>query len=64
MVLAQAMACRVPVIATTNSGGLDLITDGIEGCIIPIRDPGAIRDRVLQLYHGPDLRENMAQAAL
>jgi len=63
-VLAQAMACRVPVIATTNSGGPDLITDGVEGFIIPIRDPEAIRDRVLQLYHDPDLRENMAQAAL
>jgi len=64
MVLTQAMACAVPVIATTNSGGRDLITEGVEGFIIPIRSPEAIREKVLELYHNPDLRDKMAQAAL
>jgi len=63
-VIAQAMACGIPVIATTNTGGRDIISDGVEGFIIPIRDPQAIREKVLELYHNPDLRDKMAQAAL
>jgi glycosyltransferase involved in cell wall biosynthesis len=64
MVMAEAMACGLPVIATTNTGSEDLFTDGVEGFIVPIRDPEAIRDRVLKLYNDPDLRNEMSRAAL
>lgn len=64
LVIAQAMACGLPVIATTNSGAEDLFTNGIEGFIVPIRDSEAIREKVLYLYKHPDVREEMAQAAL
>jgi glycosyltransferase involved in cell wall biosynthesis len=57
------MACGLPVIATTNSGAASLFTDGQEGFIVPIRDPGAIRQKVLYLYEHPDVRDAMAQAA-
>jgi glycosyltransferase involved in cell wall biosynthesis len=63
-VLAQAMACGVPVISTTNTGGQDLFTDGIEGYVIPIRDVDALREKVLFLYHHPSVRDAMAAAAL
>ena len=39
MVMAQAMACGLPVIATTNISAEDLFTDGVEGFIVPIRIP-------------------------
>jgi len=64
MVQAEGMACGLPVIATANTGAEDLFTDGIEGFIVPIRDPEAIRDRVLRLYNDPDLRNEMSRAAL
>jgi starch synthase len=64
LVLAQAMACGVPVIATTNTGASDLLTDGAEGFIVGIRDPAAIREKVLYLYEHPERREEMARAAL
>ncbi|MBK8030812.1 MAG: glycosyltransferase family 4 protein [Chloroflexi bacterium] len=64
MVMAQAMACGVPVIATTNTGSRDLFTDGVEGFIVPIRDSQAIHEKILHLYHNPELRDKMAQAAL
>lgn len=64
MVQAQAMACGLPVIATTNTGAEDLFTDGVEGFIVPIRAPEAIRERVLRLYNDRDLREDMSRAAL
>jgi len=64
LVQAQAMACGLPVIATTNTGAEDLFTDGVEGFIVPIRDPEAIREKVMYLYKHPEVREEMAQAAL
>jgi len=64
LVQAQAMACGVPVIATTNTGGASLFTDGKEGFIIPIRDVEAIRDRILRLYRDPELQREMSTNAL
>jgi glycosyltransferase involved in cell wall biosynthesis len=63
LVQAQAMACGLPVIATTNTGAASLFTDGKEGFIVPIRSPEAIREKILYLYEHPDVREAMAQAA-
>lgn len=64
LVQAQAMACGLPVIATANTGAEDLFTDGVEGFVVPIRDPKAIRDKLLYLYEHPEARDRMAQAAL
>ena len=64
MVQPQAMACGLPVIATPNTGAEDLFTDGVEGFIVPVRDPGTIRERVLRLYQDPGLRDEMSRAAL
>jgi alpha-maltose-1-phosphate synthase len=64
MVQGQALACGLPVIATVNTGAEDLFTDGVEGFIVPIRDPEAIRDRILRLYRDPELRREMSRAAL
>jgi len=64
LVIAQAMACGVPVIATTNTGGPDLITDGVNGFIVPIRSPEAIADRLQYLHSRPDARAAMGRAAL
>ncbi|HEY0866056.1 MAG TPA: glycosyltransferase [Fimbriimonas sp.] len=63
LVQAEAMACGCPVIATTNTGGEDLFTDGLEGFIVPIRDPLAIAERLQQLADDPDLQRNMAGRA-
>ncbi len=64
LVQAQAMACGCPVICSTNTGGEDLFTDGTEGFIVPIRDPGALADRLQRLADNPALQHSMRAAAL
>ena len=63
-VMNEAMACGIPVIATTNSGGPDLITDGKDGFVVPIRSAAAIGERIEYLYSHPEERAAMGRAAL
>jgi glycosyltransferase involved in cell wall biosynthesis len=64
MVIGEAMACGCPVIASANTGASELINDGVEGFIVPIRSPKVIADRLQQLADQPQVRERMGQAAL
>jgi glycosyltransferase involved in cell wall biosynthesis len=64
MVQPQAMACGLPVIHTTNTGGEDIVRDGIDGFCIPIRDVEAIKEKILLLYENPDKRTEMGANAL
>ena len=63
LVQAQAMACGIPIIATTNTGGEDLFSDGVEGFIVPIRNADAIAEKIAQLLRFPNDLEMMGQAA-
>ncbi len=64
MVMAQAMACGCPVIASCNTGGEDLFNDGDEGYIVPIRDVDALTNRLQVFADNPQLRAAMGQRAL
>ncbi len=63
LVLPQAMACGLPLICTTNTGGEDLIEDGKEGFILPIRDAEALKEKIIYLYDHQDICYEMGQAA-
>jgi glycosyltransferase involved in cell wall biosynthesis len=62
MVIAQALACGLPVICTTNTGGDALVRDGVNGFVVPIRDPDAIAAR-LELVRGDPARLAAMQRA-
>jgi alpha-maltose-1-phosphate synthase len=64
LVQGQALACGCPVLASTNTGGEDLFTDGVEGFIVPVRDVEALTDRMQHLADDPTLQQRMNQAAL
>lgn len=63
MVQAQAMACGLPLICTTNTGGEDLVEDGSEGFVIPIRDVEALKQKLLWCYQNRDACRQMGEAA-
>jgi glycosyltransferase involved in cell wall biosynthesis len=63
MVQPQAMACGLPVICTTNTGGEDIVREGIDGFVIPIRDVEALKEKLTYLYENQDICEAMGQSA-
>jgi glycosyltransferase involved in cell wall biosynthesis len=62
-VQAQAMACGLPVVSTKNTGGEDIIRDGKDGFIIPIRDVEALKEKIMYLYDNRDICNEMGQLA-
>lgn len=63
MVVPQAMACALPVIITENVGAKDLVRDGENGFVVPIRSPEIIADRLRLLHDDPVLARNMGESA-
>ncbi|MBI5401669.1 glycosyltransferase family 4 protein [Candidatus Wolfebacteria bacterium] len=63
MVQPQAMACGLPVVCTTNTGGEDIIKDGIDGFVIPIRDIERLKEKLLYLYKNSEICVKMGQFA-
>jgi glycosyltransferase involved in cell wall biosynthesis len=63
MVLLQAMACGLPVICTTNTGGEDVVREGRDGFVIPIRDVEKLKEKILYFYEHPEEREEMGWCA-
>jgi len=63
MVQIQAMACELPLICTTNTGGSDIITEGVEGFVVPIREVEALKSKMLYLFNNQDLAKSMGKAA-
>lgn len=63
LVLGQAMACGCPVICSRNTGGEDLLEDGREGFVVPIRDPRSITARLEELAQDQSLQNRMGEAA-
>jgi len=60
-VMAEAMYLAKPLIITHVSGAEDVVEDGANGFIVPLRDPDALADRILCLYRDASLRNQMGQ---
>lgn len=63
MVVAQAMACGLPVIVTENVGARDLVQDGVNGFVVPVGSPEAITERLRYLYEQPERCREMGEQA-
>lgn len=59
LVLGEAMSHGLPIVTTTNTAAEDIIIDGVEGYIVPIRDSEAIFNKLQALADDPQLLETM-----
>jgi glycosyltransferase involved in cell wall biosynthesis len=63
LVIAQAMACGLPVVATDATGIGELVDDGVEGLIVPARDSVALARALDTLLGDPERATEMGRAA-
>ena len=58
----EAMARRVPVVASGVGGIPEVISSGVDGMLVPPGDPAALADAVASLLEDPRLRHRMGEA--
>ncbi len=63
MVVLEAMAAGLPVIATRVEGTPEAITDGVEGVLAEPRDPASLAEAIRSLITGKHDWSQMAEAA-
>lgn len=63
MVLTEAFAAGTPVLASAIAGYSDVVTDGVDGVLVPPGDPQRLAEELLQLAHEPARIATMGGAA-
>ena len=59
----EAMACGLPVIVSEHTFASDIVIDGVNGYVVPIRDASSISERIRRLVDDEDLRSEMGANA-
>ncbi len=58
----EAMAQRLPIVATSVGGIPELVRDGVHGLLVPTNDPAALADAVGKLANDPSMRAAMGES--
>lgn len=62
-VIPEAMACGTPVVSTDcPHGPNEIITDGVNGLLTPVGDPGALAEAIVKVLSDERLRKRLAKA--
>ncbi|MGH2766515.1 MAG: glycosyltransferase family 4 protein [Actinomycetota bacterium] len=62
IVLVEAMAAGLPVVASDIAGYREVVRDGIEGILVPPRDPGALAEALGRILDDPANRTALGRA--
>ena len=60
---AMAMAMAKPIIATNIDGITEQITDGVNGILVPPKDPSALANAVMRVLNDKEFARTMGLAA-
>lgn len=63
MVIPQMMACGLAVIVTRNTGGENMIKNGVNGFVVPAASPASIAEKINLLYKDREILNDMKKAA-
>ncbi len=61
LVIPEAMAAGIPIIATAVGAIPDFVINGVDGFLIPAHDPCALADRICCLLNDEELRTSIGQ---
>ena len=59
----EAMSCGLPIVTTDCGGIREVIQDGVEGFIVPVRNSQTMAEKIFTLAGDPALRMKMGKAA-
>jgi len=62
-VLVEAMACGVPVVATTSPGTQEIVTTGADGLLVDRHEPAEFAAALARVLDDAQLRQRMAETA-
>jgi glycosyltransferase involved in cell wall biosynthesis len=62
--LLDAMACARPIVATRAGGIPEIVEDGVNGLLVPVRDHHALADAIVRALKDPAMRQRMGEAGL
>jgi glycosyltransferase involved in cell wall biosynthesis len=60
--LLEAMACRIPVVATDVGGNNEAVVDGVTGLLVPVQSPEALARRTCELLADASRRRRLGEA--
>ncbi len=60
-VILEALAAKIPVIASAIEGNAEIIDDGFNGFIVPIKDADAIAQKIIELHDTPQKLAELSQ---
>jgi phosphatidylinositol alpha-mannosyltransferase len=63
MVLTEAFAAGTPVIASAIAGYSDVVSDGVDGLLVPPGDPQRLAEELQRVHFEPERLQEMGQAA-
>ena len=63
MVLTEAFAAGTPVIASNIAGYNDVVSNGVDGVLVPPADPQRLAEELQRAHHEPDRLREMGRAA-
>jgi glycosyltransferase involved in cell wall biosynthesis len=61
--LVEAAACGLPLVTTDVPGCREVVSDGIDGLLVPVRNSEAIAQAIRQLLDDPALARRLGEAA-
>jgi glycosyltransferase involved in cell wall biosynthesis len=61
--LIEAAACALPLVTTDVPGCREVVSDGIDGLLVPVRDGDALAQAIVQLQDDPELALRLGEAA-
>ena len=63
VVLMEATSVGLPIVATAVGGVPQVLTDGVDGLVVPPGDPAALADALARVVSDPELRDRLGAAA-
>ncbi|HET9677886.1 MAG TPA: lysylphosphatidylglycerol synthase domain-containing protein, partial [Solirubrobacterales bacterium] len=63
MVLTEAFSAGTPVIASAIAGYSDVVSDGVDGLLVPPGDPQRLAEELQRVHHEPERLREMGLAA-